>query len=123
MSEYEVKLILSITADDEVDAVSTFIEALVTKGLRDWKYKVIDEQGNESLLWGSTLEEVTREELLRDIDAGTDFHEEDEPVADVEAAFEAGEKGVTAAPIDDEGAALALAEELVRQDAAADSEE
>lgn len=67
MSEYNVRLILEITADTPEDAVETFVEALVSRGLRDWKYKVVDETGDELLIWGNTLEEVTEAELLADI--------------------------------------------------------
>lgn len=123
-NEYQVRLIIDITAETPEDAVETFIEALVSRGLRDWKYKVVSEDGEELLLWGSTLEEVTREELLHDAGISTsDFFEEDEDPAKVQEAFEAGEHGETAPPVDDEGAALALAEELVRQDAQVNQEE
>lgn len=42
MSTYEVTLVMKVEAEDLGDAARAFVDHLVDKGMRDWRYQVFD---------------------------------------------------------------------------------
>lgn len=61
MSKYTVTLVMEVDADNDSDAALAFVDHLVDKGLRNWKYQVVDDEGKATNFngWGDTRNPAT----------------------------------------------------------------
>jgi hypothetical protein len=75
MSKHTVTLVMEVEAEDSGDAARAFVDHLVDKGMRGWRYQVFDnETGSEAVYngWGDLAGYVTPSdtpETLTDSDA------------------------------------------------------
>ena len=95
MTEYHVQLLMGHEAASPLDAVGSFIEALVQGGLRDWAYIVRDSETGEEFVfngYGMTVsvpedddEDPVATEAFTPADLSTDGETQSQGEGDAEA--------------------------------------